>query len=75
MPCETISNNAGVEGRATVEKILAGAPGYNAHTDQFVDMIEAGIVDPTKGVRVNSQDLLKKNFFFEIFFFLKKIAE
>ena len=27
VPCETIANNAGVEGRAIVEKIMAGAPG------------------------------------------------
>ena len=50
-PCETIANNAGVEGRTIVEKIMAGAPGYNAHTDEFVDMIANGIVDPAK-VRV-----------------------
>merc|ERR1712063_213476 len=51
VPCETISNNAGVEGRATVEKILGGAPGYNAHTGEFVDMVEAGIIDPTKVIK------------------------
>ena len=51
VPCETISNNAGVEGRATVENILSGAAGYDAHTDQYVDMIQAGIVDPTKVIK------------------------
>lgn len=50
-PCETIANNAGVEGRTIVEKIMAGAPGYNAHTDQIVDMIATGIVDPTKVIK------------------------
>jgi len=39
VPCETIANNAGVEGRAIVEKIMAGAPGYNAHSGDFVNMI------------------------------------
>merc|ERR1712003_110401 len=51
VPCETISNNAGVEGRAVVEKILAGAPGYNAHAGEYVDMIQAGIIDPTKVIK------------------------
>lgn len=50
-PCETIANNAGVEGRSIVEKILAGETGYNAHTDVFCDMIEAGIVDPTNVIK------------------------
>merc|ERR1712147_622303 len=44
VPCETIANNDGVEGRAIVEKIMAGAPGYNAHSGDFVNMIEAGII-------------------------------
>merc|ERR1712003_523907 len=50
-PFETIANNAGVEGRAIVEKILAGAPGYNAHAGEYVDMVEAGIIDPTKVIK------------------------
>ena len=45
---KTIANNAGVEGRAVVEKIMSGAPGYNAHTGEFVDVIASGIIDPTK---------------------------
>jgi len=55
-PCETIANNAGVEGRTIVEKIMAGAPGYNAHTDEFVDMITNGIVDPAKVVKQSLTD-------------------
>merc|ERR1711972_1273891 len=51
VPCEPIANNAGVEGRAIVEKIMAGAPGYNAHSGDFVNMIEAGIIDPTKVIK------------------------
>lgn len=30
---------------------MAGAPGYNAHTDEIVDMIATGIVDPTKVIK------------------------
>jgi len=50
-PCETIANNAGVEGRSIVEAVMEGEPGYNAHTDEFVDMISAGIVDPAKVIK------------------------
>lgn len=50
-PCETIANNAGVEGRSIVEAVMEGEPGYNAHTDEFVDMIQAGIVDPAKVIK------------------------
>merc|ERR1719385_148019 len=50
-PTRQIAENAGVEGRAIVEKIMAGAPGYNAHSGDFVNMIEAGIIDPTKVIK------------------------
>lgn len=49
-PALTIANNAGVNGSVVVEKILAskGNMGYDALNDQYVDMLEAGIIDPTK---------------------------
>ena len=37
---------------------MEGEPGYNAHTDEFVDMISAGIVDPAKVIK---QDRIWKN--------------
>ena len=52
-PVRQIAINAGKEGSVFVEKLKeqkAGI-GYNAATDEWVDMIEAGIVDPTKVTR------------------------
>lgn len=52
-PVRQIATNAGKEGSVIVEKLKeqkAGI-GYNAATDEWVDMIEAGIVDPTKVTR------------------------
>lgn len=52
-PVRQIAINAGKEGSVIVEKLKeqkAGI-GYNAATDEWVDMIEAGIVDPTKVTR------------------------
>ena len=50
MPCSTIAKNAGKEGSVIVEKVLMSPfeIGYDAQRDQFVDMIKAGIIDPTK---------------------------
>ena len=30
---------------------MAGAEGYNAHTNEYVDMIATGVIDPTKVIR------------------------
>ena len=51
-----IANNAGYEGNLIVEKIKEKHKenpnvGFNALTGEFVDMFEAGIIDPTKVVR------------------------
>ena len=48
-----IAENAGVEGSVIVEKLKNKAPGigYNAATGEWVNMIEEGIVDPTKVTR------------------------
>ena len=52
-PVRMIAENAGKDGSVIVEKVKAGAGanGYNAATDQFEDLVAAGIVDPTKVTR------------------------
>ena len=53
-PIRQIAENAGVDGSVVYEKIRSSKKvgyGYNAYTEQFVDMISAGIVDPTKVTR------------------------
>ena len=52
-PVKQIANNAGVEGSIVVEKVKATPVGigYNALTEQYEDMIAAGIVDPAKVTR------------------------
>jgi chaperonin GroEL len=53
-PVRQIAFNAGVEGSIIVEKIMenqSASYGYNAAKNVYVDMIEAGIIDPTKVVR------------------------
>ena len=53
-PIRQIAHNAGVDGSVVFEKIRASKKvgfGYNAYTEQYVDMISAGIVDPTKVTR------------------------
>ncbi|WP_409375990.1 chaperonin GroEL [Candidatus Sordicultor fermentans] len=58
-PAKMIAQNAGEEGSVIVEKIKAADNvnlGYNALTGQFVDMIEDGVIDPAKVVRVALQN-------------------
>mgnify|MGYP003365097941 CR=1 FL=1 len=52
-PVRQIAENAGREGSVIVEKLKEQKPGigFNAATDEWVDMIKAGIVDPTKVTR------------------------
>ena len=53
-PLRQIAHNAGLEGSVIIDKILtAGTPnyGFDAQKEQYCDMIEAGIVDPTKVTR------------------------
>jgi chaperonin GroEL len=52
-PCRQIANNAGYEGSVVVEKVKNSpkGQGFNALTGEYVDMIAAGIVDPTKVTR------------------------
>jgi chaperonin GroEL len=57
-PIRLISENAGVEGSIVVDKVRNAAPthGYNAGTDEYVDMVEAGVIDPTKVTRCALQN-------------------
>ena len=57
-PIRQIVENAGVEGSIVVGKLLEkdGNWGFNAQTEEYVDMVSAGIIDPTKVVRVALQD-------------------
>ena len=50
-PLRQISKNAGVDGGVIVNQVKqnnSASFGYNALTDEFVDMFDAGIIDPTK---------------------------
>ncbi len=53
-PLRTIVENAGLEGSVIVAKVGEGSGnyGYNAKTDEYVDMLAAGIIDPKKVTRV-----------------------
>ena len=53
-PLRMIAENAGVDGSVIIKKIKEGKGdfGYNARTDEFVNMYEAGVIDPTKVARV-----------------------
>src|SRR6202453_4488812 len=58
-PIRQIAENAGNEGSIVVGKIIDNKSqtyGFNAQTEEYVDMIEAGIVDPAKVVRTALQD-------------------
>jgi chaperonin GroEL len=58
-PIRQIAENAGVEGSIVVGKVLAersASFGYDAQTDEYCDMIEQGIIDPAKVVRIALQD-------------------
>ena len=50
-PCLQIASNAGVDASVIVNKVTEAtdeSTGYDALNDKFVNMIEAGIIDPTK---------------------------
>lgn len=53
-PLRQIVANAGAEASVIIQKIREGSDdfGYNARTDEFVNMYEAGVIDPTKVARV-----------------------
>merc|ERR1719454_1270559 len=58
-PCIQIASNAGIEGAVVVQTVLKGDSksfGFDAQSGEYVDMIEAGIIDPTKVVRTAVAD-------------------
>ena len=57
-PLKQIVNNAGLEGAVVLNKVKEGKDdfGFNATTDEYVNMIAAGIIDPTKVTRTALQN-------------------
>jgi chaperonin GroEL len=57
-PVRQIAHNAGLEGSVVVEMVRkeSGNRGFDAATNQIVDMVEAGIVDPAKVARTTLQN-------------------
>ena len=57
-PLRFISENAGVEGSIVVDKVksLKGSNGFNAASEEYEDLIKAGVIDPTKVVRTALQN-------------------
>ncbi len=57
-PMRMIAQNAGLDGAIAISKVLdkEGSFGYNAETEEYGDLVQQGIVDPTKVVRVALQN-------------------
>ncbi|MBI4011062.1 MAG: chaperonin GroEL, partial [Candidatus Rokubacteria bacterium] len=58
-PIRQIVENAGLEGSVVVEKVKAAAQasqGFDADSNEYVDMMQAGIIDPTKVERIALQN-------------------
>jgi chaperonin GroEL len=57
-PLRQIANNAGFEGSVVIDKVKNGKGpfGYNAETNTYEDLIKAGVIDPTKVVRLALQN-------------------
>jgi chaperonin GroEL len=57
-PLRQIAANAGAEGATVLQRVRgeAGNLGYDAATDSYVDMVQSGIIDPTKVARVALQN-------------------
>ena len=57
-PLRMIASNAGIEGATVLQNVKAetGAVGYDAASEQYVDMVSAGIIDPTKVTRIALQN-------------------
>ena len=52
-PLRRIAENAGLEGSVIIDKVKEGKPGFgfNAYTEQYVNMVDNGILDPAKVTR------------------------
>jgi chaperonin GroEL len=57
-PLRNIAKNAGAEGSIVLDKVKngKGAFGYNAYSEEYEDLLKAGIIDPTKVVRTALQN-------------------
>ena len=57
-PIRQIAENAGSEGSIVVDRVRAGSDGfgYNAQSDEYEDLVSAGVIDPTKVVRTALQN-------------------
>jgi chaperonin GroEL len=57
-PIRQIAENAGVDGPIVVQKVREGngAFGFNAETEEYEDLMSAGIIDPTKVTRIALQN-------------------
>ena len=57
-PVTMIASNAGQDGSIVCEKVLAGSGnyGYNAATNEYEDLVKAGVIDPTKVTRTALQN-------------------
>ncbi|MBW2241366.1 MAG: chaperonin GroEL [Deltaproteobacteria bacterium] len=57
-PLRRIAENAGVEGSIVIDRVKnsKGANGFNAATEEYEDLLKAGVIDPTKVVRVALQN-------------------
>ena len=57
-PLRQIAENAGIDGSIVVDKVkhLKGSHGFNAQTEEYEDLIKAGVIDPTKVVRTALQN-------------------
>jgi chaperonin GroEL len=58
MPCYYIAANAGATANLVVDKVRQGKDnfGYNADTDKYEDLVEAGVIDPAKVTRIALQN-------------------
>ena len=57
-PLRYIAENAGIDGSIVIERVkhAKGAQGFNARTEQYEDLLKAGVLDPTKVVRTALQN-------------------
>ena len=58
-PMRAIATNAGVEGSVVIEKVRNSKAknfGYNAQSNEYEDMVAAGVIDPTKVTRTALQN-------------------
>jgi len=57
-PLRRIAENAGIDGSIVIDKVknLRGAQGFDAATEQYGDLVKAGVIDPTKVVRTALQN-------------------